>query len=207
MWCQSRKKGQEMSATSNDSFLQNADKRGSSILDGSLTTSSVQPMSQCDKMSEYPPPSFCSSVLPGRTGKGMNFGGFNLNLHAQQPSGYGQQQSQQQNQNDTLLSTLNENPRRGSSSRSNSLMQMQSRTDSFPYEEYGMPESERIPLRTRVEDQSPFNSYLHLTPSELVHLDSLDQDESGDGNGQPDSYSMSSNAQTLPMGEKATNPR
>lgn len=55
-----------------------------------------------------------------------------------------------------------------------------SKMESFPYEEYGIPEDERQPIKTRVQDLKTYDHFLRLTrvDSELLREDSIDDDRS-----------------------------
>jgi hypothetical protein len=84
-----------------------------------------------------------------------------------------------------------------------------SKMESFPYEEYGMPESERESIKTRVSDLKTYDHFLHLTPidSDLLRGDSIPEDEmergsSGSGS-RPDEHDSQlgrfENRDTLPF--------
>lgn len=53
-----------------------------------------------------------------------------------------------------------------------------SKMDSFPYEEYGIPEEEREKVQTRVNDLHTFNHFLHLTQidPDLMREESIEEE-------------------------------
>jgi len=55
--------------------------------------------------------------------------------------------------------------------------------ESFPYEEYGIPESEREKVNVRVKDLKTYDHFLHLTAvdSDLLRGDTIEEDDSERG--------------------------
>lgn len=75
-----------------------------------------------------------------------------------------------------------------------------SKMESFPFEEYGIPENERQSINTRVSDLKTYDNFLHLTPvdSELLQGDSGSEDNSASGNEEDRNVGRFESQATLP---------
>lgn len=75
-----------------------------------------------------------------------------------------------------------------------------SRLESFPFEEYGIPESERQPIKTRVQDLKTYDHYLHLTQVDSVDLreESNSDEQNSSGNEDEPRSGRFENQPTLP---------